>query len=64
MCCKSLSEAELGDLFERAQQAGIAGTCSFDAAAQERIIGYADGDARRLLNVLEQLQTAAQVGQV
>jgi putative ATPase len=31
----------------------------FDAAAQERIIGYADGDARRLLNVMEQLQTAA-----
>jgi len=27
--------------------------------AKERIIGYADGDARRLLNVLEQLQTAA-----
>ena len=32
----------------------------FDTAAKERVIGYADGDARRLLNVLEQLQTAAQ----
>jgi len=31
----------------------------FTDAAQERVIGYADGDARRLLNVLEQLQTAA-----
>ena len=36
----------------------------FADAARERIIGYADGDARRLLNVLEQLQTAAQVAKV
>ncbi len=36
----------------------------FDDAARERIIGYADGDARRLLNVLEQLQTAAQAAKV
>jgi putative ATPase len=55
---QSLSEAEMGQLFERAQQAVLQGI-SFDAAAQQRIIGYADGDARRLLNVLEQLQTAA-----
>jgi len=33
---------------------------AFANDARERIIGYADGDARRLLNVLEQLQTAAQ----
>ncbi|MEK7810538.1 MAG: replication-associated recombination protein A [Pseudomonadota bacterium] len=31
----------------------------FTDEAKERIIGYADGDARRLLNVLEQLHTAA-----
>jgi putative ATPase len=31
----------------------------FDADARERLIGHADGDARRLLNVLEQLRTAA-----
>jgi putative ATPase len=31
----------------------------FTDDARERIIGYADGDARRLLNVLEQLSTAA-----
>ncbi|MFZ5502420.1 MAG: replication-associated recombination protein A [Pseudomonadota bacterium] len=55
---KSLSEAEMGQLFVRAQQVALQGI-TFDAAAQERIIGYADGDARRLLNVLEQLQTAA-----
>jgi putative ATPase len=55
---QSLSEAEMGQLFERAQQTALPGI-SFDDAARERIIGYADGDARRLLNVLEQLQTAA-----
>ncbi len=55
----SLSEAELGQLFERAQQVALQGL-SFDDAARDRIIGYADGDARRLLNVVEQLQTAAQ----
>ncbi|MBI5889647.1 MAG: replication-associated recombination protein A [Nitrosomonadales bacterium] len=55
---QSLSEAEMGQLFERALQTALPGI-SFDDAARERIIGYADGDARRLLNVLEQLQTAA-----
>lgn len=55
---QSLSEAEMLQLFERAQQTALQGI-TFDAAARERIIGYADGDARRLLNVLEQVQTAA-----
>jgi putative ATPase len=36
----------------------------FSDEAKERIIGYADGDARRLLNALEQLQTAAQTSGV
>ena len=36
----------------------------FTDDARERIIGYADGDARRLLNALEQLQTAAQTAGV
>ena len=60
---QSLSETEMGQLLERAQQAVLQGI-SFDATARERIIGYADGDARRLLNVLEQLQTAAQAAGV
>jgi len=55
---QSLSATEMRELLERAQQAALQGI-TFDAAAEERIIGYADGDARRLLNVLEQLQTAA-----
>jgi putative ATPase len=53
-----LTEAELGELFDRAAQRALAGL-SFDAKARGRIIGLADGDARRLLNLLEILQTAA-----
>ncbi len=58
-----LSEVELAELFERAQRVALHGL-QFDDAAKERIIGYADGDARRLLNVLEQLQTAARTAKV
>jgi putative ATPase len=54
----ALSAEELGELFEHARQAEFA-ELAFDEDARERIIGYADGDARRLLNVLEQLQTAS-----
>jgi putative ATPase len=59
----ALSEEELGQLFERAQQVALPGL-SFADDARERVIGYADGDARRLLNVLEQLQTAAETAGV
>ncbi|HEY6094806.1 MAG TPA: replication-associated recombination protein A [Gallionellaceae bacterium] len=55
---QSLSEDEMAQLFARAQQHTLQGI-AFDDAAMQRIIGYADGDARRLLNVLEQLDTAA-----
>jgi putative ATPase len=54
----ALSIDELGLLFERVQQVAMPGL-SFTDDARERIIGYSDGDARRLLNVLEQLLTAA-----
>ncbi len=43
---------------------GSADFLTFTEDAKERIIGYADGDARRLLNVLEQLHTAAQTAGV
>ncbi len=66
----ALSEEELGQLFERARKtifivhpstgSGRTEILEFTDEARDRIIGYADGDARRLLNVLEQLQTAAQ----
>jgi putative ATPase len=54
----SLSETELGELFDRATARSQA-SLSFDATARERVIGLADGDARRLLNLLEILDTAA-----
>ncbi len=54
----SLTEAELGDLFDRAVKKALPGL-AFDSNARERVIGLADGDARRLLNVLEILQSAA-----
>ena len=55
---KSLSETELGELFDRAVRDVLSGL-AFDASARERVIGLADGDARRLLNLLELIQTAA-----
>jgi len=55
---KSLSEGELGELFDRAVREALSGL-AFDASARERVIGLADGDARRLLNLLELIQTAA-----
>ncbi len=53
-----LSPDDLGRLFDRAADRALAGL-AFDPAARERIIGFADGDARRLLNLLEALHTAA-----
>ena len=55
---QSLSEEELQQLFLRAQSQALA-HLQFDEQAQATIIGYADGDARRFLNLLEQTNTAA-----
>ena len=55
---KSLNEEELGQLFERARTQAF-GDLEFDTEAKDRLVGHADGDARRLLNVLETLKTAA-----
>jgi putative ATPase len=54
----SLSEEELGVLFERARSRALA-DLDFDGDARNRLIGFADGDARRLINLLEQIRTAA-----
>ncbi|MBK8523646.1 MAG: replication-associated recombination protein A [Betaproteobacteria bacterium] len=56
---QSLSEAEMGLLFDRAAAAALEGL-SFDEDARGRLCGVADGDARKLLNLLEQIRTAAQ----
>ncbi|HWN30660.1 MAG TPA: replication-associated recombination protein A [Burkholderiales bacterium] len=54
-----LSDEELGILFERAKKPAIPGAI-FTEEAKLLLVGYADGDARRLLNMLEQLATAVQ----
>jgi putative ATPase len=53
-----LSDAELGELLERARRDAL-GELTFSDPARELLIAYADGDARRLLNMLEQIGTAA-----
>ncbi len=55
---KPLSEAELGILFDRALalQPGL----TTDPKVRDQVLAYADGDARRLFNFIEQLFNAAQ----
>ena len=55
---KALNEDELRQLLTRAQ-ASVLAHLKFDEAAVNTLIGYADGDARRFLNLLEQTDTAA-----
>jgi len=55
---ESLKDAELRELLLRAQQT-VLSELSFEGAAIDTLIGYADGDARRFLNLLEQAATAA-----
>ncbi len=60
---QSLSEAELTGLLRTAQQKMLP-HLQFDEAAQATLVGYADGDARRLLNLLEQTASAAQAAKI
>lgn len=55
---KALSSQELQQLFIRAKESTLT-QLNFDETAIALLINYADGDARRLLNLLEQTQTAA-----
>ncbi|MBU3736494.1 MAG: replication-associated recombination protein A, partial [Methylobacterium sp.] len=59
----SLSEPELGVLLERALELESGGL-AIQPEARELILGYADGDARRLLNFIESLFNAAHAGGV
>jgi len=52
-----LGEADLQQIVERAQ--AIQAVPAIEADAVERLVAYADGDARRLLNTLETLAVAA-----
>ena len=56
---KPLSPEELAELFQRARDSALI-TLNFDESARQRLITYADGDARRLLNLMEQVATAAE----
>jgi len=55
---KSLDEDELKQLLAKAQTTALS-HLMFEDAAVDTLIGYADGDARRFLNLLEQADTAA-----
>jgi putative ATPase len=54
---QSLTEDDLAQIIAKAQS--IQAVPEIDAAARQRLIAYADGDARRLLNTLETLAVAA-----
>lgn len=58
---KSLSQEELRELYQRAISHGVMDGLTLDDAARDALCDYADGDARRFLNLLEQLRTAALV---
>src|SRR5947209_6399329 len=54
-----LAPEELAQLLERASAAAMPGV-SLAQPARDALIGYADGDGRRLVNLVEQLGVAAQ----
>lgn len=53
-----LDTAAMTSLFERARVVACP-ELNIDDDARERMIGFADGDARRLMNLVEQVQVAA-----
>jgi putative ATPase len=55
---KSLTDEEMGQLLQRAQASGLV-DLDFEDVAVNALAGYADGDARRFLNLLEQAEVAA-----
>jgi len=54
---RSLDETDLEALLERGR--ALLGAAPLDASARKRLIGYADGDARRLLNTYENVASMA-----
>ncbi|MFA6040796.1 MAG: replication-associated recombination protein A [Methylophilus sp.] len=59
----ALAESELAELLERARLL-IAPTISLSTEVKEQVLGYADGDARRLLNFAESLLHSAMSSQL
>ena len=60
---KTLSEDELAILFDRAVNHALPGL-RLSNDAKRLLIGFADGDARRLLNLLEQTKVAAETEKI
>ncbi|WP_371766271.1 replication-associated recombination protein A [Massilia sp.] len=60
---KALNDDEMRQLLERARQQGGLAHLQFDDVAVQTLVGYADGDARRFLNLLEQTKTSADTAQ-
>ena len=59
-----LTEDELRGIMDRAMSSGRLDELRFDEAAAAALVGHADGDARRLLNFLEQCLAAARTSGV
>lgn len=59
----ALSEPELSQLLDRALER-VPGNLQFADEARQLLIEFADGDARRLLNLLEQIHTAAETASI
>ena len=57
---EQLDQAAMEGLFQRVCEQACPGLC-FDPEAIAHLIGLADGDARRLMNLTEQVQVAAEV---
>jgi putative ATPase len=55
---KALDDDEMRQLLKRAQER-VLQNLQFDEVAVQTLVGYADGDARRFLNLLEQTKTSA-----
>ncbi|WP_373975090.1 replication-associated recombination protein A [Chitinibacter sp. SCUT-21] len=60
---KSLSESELNELIDRALK-HIEHAIDIDSDARQSLCAMADGDGRRLLNLVEQLQQAARAAKL
>lgn len=60
---QALTDAELIELVQRVREK-VMPQLQLDEAAVNTLVGYADGDARRLLNLVEQADTAARAAGV
>ncbi|HRP23258.1 replication-associated recombination protein A [Thauera sp.] len=60
---EALDAEAMTALFERARAVACPALV-FEDDARERLIGFADGDARRLMNLIEQVQVAAETASV